>query len=72
MKNDHITNTTQTLDVIMKHIQHHVDHPIELFTDLFVSLTGENATAIEAGGTSTQIVDTFANTTCRDFFIETQ
>ena len=53
----------------MKHIQDHIDNPTEIFTDLFVSLTGENATAVDAGGVSTQILDTFSNAVCHNFYL---
>ena len=67
MKNDDITNTTQTHNMIMKHVDDHVDQPTELFTDLFVSLTGKNSTTLDAGGASIQTLYTFANTLCHFF-----
>ena len=45
----------------MKHFDDRIDQPTEIFTDLFFSLTGKNATTIDGGCASTQISDTFAN-----------
>ena len=55
-------------NVVTKHIEDNVYRPTELFTDLFVSLTGKNATDIDAGGAITQTIDMFANKMCHGFF----
>ena len=68
MKNDDVFNTMQINKFIMKHIQDHIDHPTDIFTDLFVCSMGKNVIAVDAGGASTQALDTFANKMCHAYF----
>ena len=58
----------QIYKLIMKHIQDHINHPTELFTSLFVYLTGKNEMAVDAGGLNAQMLDTFSNAMCYNFF----
>ena len=67
IKNDNIINSAQIRNLITKHIEDNIDRLTELLTDLFVSLSGENAAGVDAGGTSTQTLDTFAKTMCHIF-----
>ena len=61
MKNDGITNNIQMFNLIMKHIEDNIDRPTVLLTYLFFSLHAKNAAAIDTRGTSTQMLDTFAD-----------